>query len=79
MVVLPTPLGPYIHNIRTSLDPISNCNMMDSTREFIPTRYLATYNGIRFNLEFEISSTISWINSNSVQLSFTKHTRHVNS
>ena len=77
MVVLPTPPRPYIPNIRTSFDPISNCNIMASTREFIPTGYLATNNGIRFNIEFEISSTISWINSNSVQLSF--NTRHVNS
>ena len=27
---------------------------MASTREFIPTRYLATNNGIQFNLEFEM-------------------------
>ena len=79
MVVLPIPAGPYIPNIQTSFDPISNCNIMVSTQEFIPTGYLAKNNGIQFNLEFEISSTITWINSNSVQLSFTKHTRHVNS
>ena len=38
-----------------------------------PHRYLATNNGIWFNLEFSISLTIPWINSNSVQLPFTKH------
>ena len=76
MVVFPTPLRPYIPNIRTSLDPISNCDIMTSTREFIPTSYLATNNGIQLNLESKISSTISWINSNSVPLSL--NTRDVN-
>ena len=49
------------------------------TRLFIPTGYRAIDNGLRFNLEYEISSTISWINLDStvIHITFKKKKKRV--
>ena len=63
--------------MRKSFDSISNSAFRVSTRDSIPTGYLATYNGVQFNLAFDISSTIPCMNLDSRLLQITKQKKHI--